>query len=212
MKYPLYGLLLIFLVAGCARLEEPTVSWYLAVTRGDLEQVERHIHWQTDINSVLPPGNYALHDAAEKGRFILVELLLESGADTEVTDKQQHTPLEVAVLHGRTQLAKLLIQSGAKFNPDDILLKAANAGVEDRDIVEFLKKSGATLEVTDEQGNTPLMLAVQTDNHRLVYHLLEYGANVNTHNQAEETPLQVAQRTASPEVVDYLLRYGAVAE
>ena len=210
MKYPLIAVLLLTTMAGCARLEEPTVSWYLAVSRGDLEQVERHIHWNTDVNSALPSGSYALHDAAAKGRYILTELLLENGADTGLTDRQGRTPLEVAILNGRTQVARRLMKAGAELDPDKVLLEATKTGVEDRDIVAFLKAAGANLEATEKNGDTPLLIAVRQDNHRLVYHLLEYGADVNARNAAGETPLLIARRADSPEVVDHLLRYGAM--
>jgi ankyrin repeat protein len=211
MKYRILTLVLFALLASaCSQLEEPTVSWYLAVVRGDIEQVERHIHWDTEINAPFPNGRYPLHEAAEKGRVIMLRLLLDNGAETEVPDSAQYTPLELAVLAGRTQAASVLLKADAKLDASKVLLLAARHDVEDRDVVRFLKSHGADFETSDEKGNTPLMLAVERHNHRLTHHLVEQGANVNAANNDGKTPLLVAEEIGALELAGYLQRNGAV--
>lgn len=200
---------LALLGAACSQLEEPTVSWYLSVVRGDIEQVERHIHWDTDINAPFPSGRYPLHEAAAKGRIILLKILLDNGADTSVTDAAGRTPIELAILEGRTEAADVLGKAGATFDPSAMVLLIAQRGTEDRDVVKFLKRHGADMNATDEKGNTALMLAVIRNNHRLVHHLVEYGANVNAVNAAGETPLLLAEQVGATELIQFLQRNGA---
>ncbi len=212
MKSRILTLVLLGLLLGaCSRLEEPTVSWQLAVVRGDIEQVERHIHWDTDINAPFPNGRYPLHEAADKGRVIMMKLLLDNDAQLDVKDTEGRTPLEIAVLSGRTQAASVLLRANAQLDASRTLLIAARTDVEDRDVVRFLKAQGADFEVTDEQGNTPLMLAVSRKNHRLTHHLVEQGSDVNAINQAGKTPLALAEEVGAAELVLFLQRNGGVS-
>lgn len=211
MKSSILAIVLMSLFLGaCSKLEEPTIPWYLAVVRGDIEQVERHIHWNTDVNAPFPSGRYPLHEAAEKGRVILLKLLLENGADIEVTDSAQRTPLELAILAGRTQAASLLIKAKAELDPSKVLLLAAKQDVEDRDVIRFLKSQGADFETVDDEGNTPLLIAVKRNNHRLAHHLAEQGANVNAANKQGKTALRLAEEVGAIELIRFLERNGGV--
>jgi len=204
--------LLALAMGACSQLEEPTVSWYLAVVRGDIEQVERHVHWGTDINTPFPSGSYPIHEAAEKGRVILLKLLLDNDAELDVQNNAGLTPLELAVLSGRTQAATVLLRANAQLDASSTLLIAAARDIEDRDVVRFLRAQGADFEATDELGNTPLMLAVSRQNHRLAHHLVEHGAKVNTANKAGKTPLALAEEVGATEIIRFLQRNGAVKE
>lgn len=210
MKYRLLPLLLGALLLGCSANEEPDVTLYLAVQRGDIEQIDRHLHWGTDINQVFPNGRYPIHDAADKGRQIMLRKFVEAGADLNVKDAIGRTPMDLAILGGRTQAAEILVKAGAAYDPTQLLLLAAQSDAEDRDIVRFLKTHGANLDSADDQGNTALLIAVQRSNHRLVRHLVEQGADVNVANKAGATALHLAETNGALEIQHYLLRNGAV--
>ena len=134
---------LIVALGACAEPDRPTVPLYLAIQRGDLDQLERHIHWGTDINVALPGGRYPLHSAAEKGRFVMAKTLLSNGADIGALTEQGDSALDLAILSGRTQVAELLLDSGARLDASTLLIKAASLGVTDRDTVKFLVEAGA---------------------------------------------------------------------
>jgi ankyrin repeat protein len=197
------------LLGACTAPEEPTVPLYAAVQRGDIEQVERHIHWDTDINAPFPGGRYPIHDAAEKGRIIMLDMLIRSGAELEVSDAAGRTALDLAVLNGRTQAAEVLLRAGAQLDASALLLEAARRGAEDRDIVRFLKSHGANLDVTDEQGNTALMIATSRGNHRLAHHLVEQGADLQVRNLAGQSALDISAERGAMEIHEFLLRNGA---
>ena len=203
------SLLLALLLSACGAPDRPTVSLYLAVQRGDIDQVERHLHWGTDINQPFPDGRYPLQDAAEKGRIILLKLLLKSGAKVDVTDAAGMTALQLAVLGGRTRTAEELLKAGATLDASALLLQAAKAGVQDRDVVRFLKTHGADLDRADEDGDTALIIATASGNHRLVHHLVEQGADVNRRNREGLSALDIAQRNDATDLQQFLLRNGA---
>lgn len=208
MRHLLIVLFSLSLLA-CDSLDKPTISLYLAVQRGDIDQLERHIHWQADINAPFSDGRYPLHEAADKGRLILLRRLLKHQAKWDVRDSQGLTPLDMAVLSGRIQAVEILQQAGATLDASGLLLMAAERQLTDRDIVRFLAGQGADLENTNAQGETPLLVAIRLANQRLVAHLIEQGANVNARNAAGDSALRLARRKQLNEIEQRLLRYGA---
>lgn len=209
-KLPLLALLMALLLAtGCSEPDRPSISLFLAVQRGDLDQLERHIFWESDINAELPNGLYPLHVAAEKGRIILVRTLLKHGAEIDQVSEQGDTPLELAILNGRTQVAEVLLAAGATLDPSALLMKGARVGVTDRDTVRLLIERGADTEYRDETGDTALMVAIRQDNHRLATHLVNRGADVNVIGKDGQSALAVARELQFGELISLLERQGA---
>jgi len=196
-------------LGGCGGPDEPTVSLYAALERGDIDQLERHIHWETDVDSPLPRGGYPLHETARLGRIVMLKMLLKQGVQMEPRDSAGRTPLELAILNGRTQAAETLIEAGAGFDPSALLLLSAQENVTDRSLVRFLRQRGANIDIRDPDGHTPLLIAAGHGNHRLIHHLLEYGADVNARNNAGESALDLVRLKELPEVEKFLLRNGA---
>lgn len=208
MRY-LIILCLSLVLLACDSLDKPTISLYLAVQRGDIDQLERHMHWQADINAPFPNGRYPLHEAADKGRVVMLQRLLRYQAKWEVRDQQELTPLDLAVLSGRIQAARILQQAGASLDASKLLVIAAERQVTDRDIVRFLVEQGADLEHTNAKSETALLTAIRAANQRLVAHLVEQGANVNVRGLDGVSALQLARQNKLTEIEQRLLRYGA---
>jgi len=198
------------LLTACSEPDRPSVALYLAVQRGDLDQLERHIHWGTDINEILPNGQHPLHTAADKGRIIMVKTLLEHGADIDRSTADGDSALDLAILSGRTQVAEVLLDQGARLDASALLLKAAATGVTDRDTVRFLTERGADLERRDTSGDTPLLIAIRQDNHRLAAHLVNRGADVNAQTADGRSALSLARQLQLPELISLLQRQGAL--
>ena len=202
-------ILLSGLIIACDAQDRPTISFYLATQRGDLDQFERHLHWQAGINQSFPDGRYPLHVVAEQGKISLLEALLAHQAVLTVRDAAGRTPVESAILHGHIQAAEVLLNAGAAINASGLLLRAAQQGSQDRDVVRFLIRQGADLEVADAAGNTPLLIAIQQHNHRLVAHLLAQGADVDARNVQGQSALSLAQQQQLETIQHSLRRYGA---
>ena len=76
-------------------------------------------------------------------------------------------------------------------------------------MVELLLSHGASIEVADTSGMTPLMNAVLFDQPAVVQLLLDHGANVNASTSSSSmTPLMFA---ATPTTAKLLLQNGADA-
>jgi ankyrin repeat protein len=201
--------LLSLLAAACSAPDQPTVPLYLAVQRGDLEQLDRHLHWGSDINAALPGGLYPLQAAAELGRQVMVQRLLKHGADIAATDAEGRTALDRSVLAGRTRVAEILLQHGASLEPSALLLQAAESDSMNRDTVRFLIEQGADTEQRNAAGDTPLLIAIRHGNHRLATHLLDQGADFNATTADGKTALELAGELGASELVSMLQRLGA---
>ena len=152
--------------------------------------------------------------AAACGHEEVVRLLLGAGAS--VRSAKGSDALSAAVDYGRTEVAKLLIEKGAKWEGDGGQLLNSAAGVGNRQMVDVLLAAGAEVNARDRHGSTPLHEAVYENRRRngpeIADLLLKKGAKVNAGDDQGWTPLLWAVRTgSSPRVVEVLLRHGADA-
>ena len=68
------------------------------------------------INAQNAHGNTPLHLAVEGDLDEVVKLLLENGLDTEITNREGRTPLQLAHRRGNTCVMKAFIDAGVKLN------------------------------------------------------------------------------------------------
>ena len=110
-----------------------------------------------------------------KGHVEIVELLIAHQADVNAQNPEGATPLHDAALAGQTAVAVALLEHGARIDARDTesgatpLHRAASWGR--REMVELLLSKGADPNAKDNNGRTPLDLAVasaQTDSAELL--------------------------------------------
>ncbi len=78
------------------------------------------------------------------------------------------------------------------------------------DMAEMLLAAGADINATDANGNTPLHVAVFCHRVEVVSLLLERGAGVNLRNRFGSTPLHVAVFMDAPDIImKMLMAHGA---
>ncbi|BAO44764.1 ankyrin repeat domain-containing protein [Thiolapillus brandeum] len=209
MKTVIPLVLLLFLLAGCDRPEKPTVPLYLAMQRGDIEQIERHIAWGSDMNRLNRDGFTPLQVAVRNGRTAIVKLLLKQGVDVGVKDAQGHDALYHAILGSHLRIADLLLKSGADMDASALLQAAAHQGISEREIYRYLSRHGADMNLRDENGDTPLLVAVRQGNHKLAKHLVSFGADVTITDARGKTPLAIANSLGLRDIAQLLQRNGA---
>jgi uncharacterized protein len=83
--------------------------------------------------------------------------------------------------------------------------------VRERDMswLGFLIQKGARIDLKDNQGNTPLMVAARIGNVDAARLLIARGANLNAANSLGETPLIMAVQRRDPAMTRLLLTQGA---
>lgn len=199
----------LLVLAACSGPDQPSIGFYPAIQRGDIEQIERHIRWGTDIDQLDKDGKRPLHVAAELGNYAVVKLLIKNGADIDAPDREGHTPLYAAVMAGKPRVAEILIKQGARLDPDRLLDQAVANNLQDRDIVRLLVEQGADLNHIDPSGRTPLIQAIERSNRVLVKHLIANGADVDGRDSTARYPLALAEQLKQEDIARMLRRHGA---
>ena len=154
--------------------------------------------------------------------LILVEKLLKTGADANLQDENNLTPLHVALRKKWLELARILLEHGANPNAMDdrgqsalqLLLKPTNYDPTSHDdLIELLLECGANVNAQDEKGVTPLHLASRMGWFTIGQKLLDHGGNPNVQDSQGQTPLQFllmgSKRTDWFRLAQHLLSHGA---
>ncbi|WP_298491227.1 ankyrin repeat domain-containing protein [uncultured Dokdonia sp.] len=123
--------------------------------------------------------------AARKGNLKVVQELIERGLSTSIA-------LEDAMRYKQLDVAKLLIENGAKPTQYDLELSLKFNFIEGTKLV---LEQGVTPTEAFENGYYPLHLVTETyetTDSDLIKLLISYGADVNAQNKRDETPLHLA--------------------
>jgi hypothetical protein len=87
-----------------------------AVVKNDIAQVRRLLQKGADINQLgLRRHGYgsALHIAVREGHLDIAKLLIDRGAEIDVLDRKDFTPLHNSAWNGNLEMTKLLLDAGA---------------------------------------------------------------------------------------------------
>ncbi|XP_053307185.1 poly [ADP-ribose] polymerase tankyrase-2 isoform X1 [Spea bombifrons] len=205
-----------------------------AAKAGDLETVKKLCTPQT-VNCRDLEGRQStpLHFAAGYNRVLVVEYLLQQGADVHAKDKGGLVPLHNACSYGHYEVAELLVKHGAVINVADLwkftpLHEAAAKGK--YEICKLLLQHGADSTKKNRDGNTPLDLVKDGDTDiqdllrgdaalldaakkgcmaRLTKLCTPENVNCRDTQGRHSTPLHLAAGYNNLEVAEYLLEHGA---
>ncbi|XP_047429570.1 ankyrin repeat and SOCS box protein 2-like isoform X2 [Mugil cephalus] len=159
-------------------------------------------------------GETPLMIAVSKEQFRCVEVLLEYGADIEVTNHDKETPLYKACERNNAAIVELLLSHGAAVNTRCIQGCTAlqEAVIRNNvEICEMLLKAGAKLSLTNEYGIAPLFTAAQTGQLATLRFLLKHGADINSQAADGATSLYEAAKNGHEEIVEFLISQNADA-
>ncbi|KAL1869585.1 hypothetical protein Daus18300_005439 [Diaporthe australafricana] len=134
-----------------------------------------------DINAGGGAQPTALHEAARKGKKILVSRLIYLGARVNAEGGQHNTALSAAAFSGYDEIVELLLQNGADASlHGGNLPNALGAAIysETYELVESLIKAGADVNAKDNQGRTSVHLAARRGSWRVLHNLIsEHGGD-----------------------------------
>jgi ankyrin repeat protein len=201
------------------------VLW--AVRTGDQTLLQEFLQRGADPNAALDAddtdwfagflkGTTPLMRAAAEQPLDVLQLLLEAGADPNAQDRSGRSAADLAIEHGRHNVAEWLqAKGGAGPEPQSFsvgLLVAAERG--DVEQVRAMLDGGADPNVCGEGGMTPLILAAREGHHDVVEMLLKAGADVNGCSEpgycgGNSTALRCAVVRGHTAVVKSLLEAGA---
>jgi ankyrin repeat protein len=153
-----------------------------------------------------------LHYAVEKGDLILIKRLIEMGANPNInSDKQEISPLNIAIENKRDDIIRYLIQTNSdiksinKKSQKSLLHHSASSG--NIELTRYLIEQGLDVNLKDSSGKTPLHYAVISGNTEVVRLLLESNAkiDVNAKDRDCRSALHHAVRLKSDDVMSDII-------
>jgi len=152
-----------------------------------------------------------LHLAVMKNQPASMTTLLDLGANTESLDEAGSSALDLAALHGRHDLAQLLLERGAK-----VRLPAAVALDRNTDVDRLLHRDPGSLKPGGRWGNL-IVRASERAPGDVIETLIRNGASVNVRDDPKTsidatsgyTPLHAAAWHGNLSAIDVLMKHGA---
>ncbi len=159
----------------------------------------------------------ALHIACKEGLFIAIELLLKYGANPNSYDYKNSQSLEYltnyawrARCDGMIPIYQL-IKSGADINNLSLNEDAQTAlgwtiiyGGNQLSVISFLLENKADVNLANNKGETPLMLAASSDRVDICWLLYMYDVDLYAKNNKGKTALDIAKEKKREKVIAFL--------
>lgn len=135
---------------------------HLAAFEGNVDCIRLLLHTsKAQVNAKDSLGRTPLHLAALSQSVDSVEELLDNGAEIDICDEMQETPLHSAVVKTRQSI----------------------------DVVKLLISKGANVNAKDQFGQTPLHIAAFNENSKLATLLIHSGADLSAKNRGKISAL-----------------------
>ena len=150
--------------------------------------------------------------AIDGGHYVVLQFLLEHGADVDSRDNENVRPLHLASTLGHLDIVQLLFKHGAGINAQDNdgwtpLHCASHMGR--LKVIQALFERGADVNARDNGGCTPLHWASSEGHLEVTQALLECGADTNSRDANDKVPLHRASSNGRLDLVNFLLKHGA---
>lgn len=160
---------------------ENMTALHFAASRGFVEVVKILVNCGAYLESRDTSERTALYLASGRGHLDVVKYLISNGANVNGEEIHGYTPLCEAVWHRCGAIVDILLKSGARITHSHKLLH--NAIIQrQEEIVRKLADTGSGLNLRNENGDTPLLLASRLSQPNICTILLKRGAVINARN------------------------------
>lgn len=173
--------------------ENATPLMLAAGHQSDPEVLKLLIAAGADVNAVNNLGQTALMLATQKNnKPEIIKALAESGANINYKNTQRHNLIAMALAAKNYKIIPMLISLGAENSRFNVM--AAIYNKVPLKTLDLLTKNIDTLNFTDKEGYSPLLLAITMEkpDTDVVDILVKNGANINFANSKGFSPLMAA--------------------
>lgn len=137
------------------------------------------------------------------------KILIENGANINAVDFEGWSALSYVVNNGDIEIAKLLLENKAKIK-GELLLAIKSPIAESRiDMIKLLIDNKANINYSDDDGFTPLNIAIESGDMELTKFLITNGANVNSLMQDGVSLIGYAIAQNNMDLLQILIENGA---
>ena len=166
---------------GLSKSERGSLTLYGAAARNHTSVVKLLLENKSTefINQIFESaGETALHVAARFGYLIVTKMLVESGADVNILNIHEHSPLVVAGIANNVKIMLYLLENGALIDIRSPTLEltplfwVVEHG-KSFEAAQLLVDSGANIRSLTKHGFTPLLSAMETLN----VNMTRYGSD-----------------------------------
>ena len=166
-----------------------------------------------DVNIEGGKHKYPIVAAVVAGAERIVEFLASIDGVNDNRALSKNTAAMKAVMLGRSQILKKLLESGADVSvvEDSRIMTMAHLAAEhdDPDSLRILADYGADLDARDMSGMTPLHLASGSGRVSCMRFLLSKGVNIEARDSNSHSPLLTAAKNEQDAALALLLEKGA---
>jgi len=187
---------------------------HYAAQTGNKNIVELLLAKDVDVNASNQSGTTPLLIAVQNGRTELALFLLGKGADKDIKDNVGRNAMDYASAAGLRDFIKAADEGGAATGKDDAgntrLHQAVHNG--QSEVVKALLAGDAgkaSVNEPNDQGKTPLLIAVDISSVPIVEMLLNAGADPLAAGLEGQTALHYATLNGSKPMVSSMLNLGA---
>ena len=176
--------------------------------------VEAIIEHGADVNAVNNKGQSPLWFACADGQESFVKILLDTGAEPNIADKNEDSCLHAAISgQCSTETIQKLIDHGARVNAvnkDGATPLLLACGIAHSTAVALLLKAKADPNIADGDGDTSLHAATTANcSDETLQEVIDYGADVNAVNKRGRSTLLLSCFYRHMDSVKILLKAGA---
>ena len=141
----------------------------------------------------------------------LTKLFIERSNSTEDPERIKTLALVTATEMKSEHFASILLEAGANIDGRSVISPPISVAIErgvGLQFIKFLIDAGASPNVKDANGNSPLHLAAIRGKSDVIRLLAKAGANFNTRNEEGQTPIFLSNRPQE-EAIDFYIENGS---
>ena len=170
--------------------------------------VVAHRAW---VNARGSGGWTALHFACANGDTLLINTLLQAGANCDSMDEYAQHPMHCAAEFGYSDAVKALFERGANVDSIDHaggtpMHTAASRGYVQ--VVQTLSQLGVDVTKRNKKRETPILNAAENGHLQVVKTLLDLGADLSCTDNQGSTVMHFAARSGNPYLIRFLKSCG----
>lgn len=178
--------------------DDPIVIESALMSSGKTDLLEKLIE-----NESFGLGRTSLHIAAGLGDTLKVRRYIDKGDDVNARDIEGITPLFMALLENKVDVARILLEQDIDVNipdKDGTIPLSAAAGVGNKFLVTAMISKGSNVNYQENDGWSPLHYACHLGHAAIVKILLENGADPTLKDMKGLTPRDYASNQGYAEI------------